>query len=57
MPTVQQAFECVYICQMLSNLYREIVLFRYDSTTKEVYILTGDNNQIVIPPTGNWRFA
>lgn len=57
MPTVEQAVECVYVCQMLSNLYRDIVVFRYDSVTKEVYILTADDIQVVIPATGTWRFV
>jgi len=42
---------------MLSNLYRDIVVFRYDSGTKEVYILTQDDIQVVIPAAGRWRFA
>ena len=56
MPTVDQAFACVRVCQMLSNYYRDIVLFRYDTLTQEVYILTADNIQVAIPPTGFWRF-
>lgn len=53
---VDQAFACVRVCQMLSNYYRDLILFRYDALTEEVYILTADNIQVVIPPTGNWRF-
>lgn len=57
MPTVDQAMECVYVCHMLSNLYRDIAVFRYDSETKEVYILAGDEIQVVISATGRWRFV
>ncbi|WP_200892507.1 DUF6888 family protein [Aliterella atlantica] len=56
MPTVAQALECVFVCQMLSNLYRDIVVFRYEASTKEIYILTAGDIQIVISPAGQWRF-
>jgi hypothetical protein len=41
---------------MLSTLLRDIALFRYDSQTKEIYILAGDNIQVSIPPSGKWEF-
>jgi hypothetical protein len=41
---------------MLSNYYRDIKLFRFDSKIGDVYILAGDSIQIIIPPDGNWRF-
>ncbi|WP_071994227.1 DUF6888 family protein [Synechocystis sp. PCC 7509] len=56
MPTSDQAFASVVVCQMLSNLLRDISLFRYDSQTKEIYILAGDNIQVTIPPSGKWEF-
>lgn len=60
MPTVEQAFSCVRVCQMLSNLYRTIHIFRYDQSFKTVFILTknqsGEELQIVIFPNGLWRF-
>lgn len=39
---------------MLSNGYKDIKLFRFDSKTGDVFILAGDDIQIVIPPTGEW---
>jgi len=30
LPTIDQAIECVYVCQMLSNLLQDIHLFRFD---------------------------
>lgn len=51
-PTTEQAFECVYVCHMLSNLYRDIVVFRYNAGTTEVYILTADDKQNCDFPTG-----
>ncbi|MBA2749821.1 MAG: hypothetical protein H0U45_14105 [Tatlockia sp.] len=56
MPTSDQAFASVVVCQMLSTLLRDIALFRYDSQTKEIYILAGDNIQVTIPPSGKWEF-
>lgn len=56
MPTVAQAQMSVFVCQMLSNLYRDIVVFRYDARTLEIYILTADDIQIAISPAGQWRF-
>lgn len=47
-PTVEQAFCFIRVCQMLSNLYRNIVVFRYDSGTGEVFILTADDIQILL---------
>lgn len=45
---------------MLSNLYQQIYLFRYDSNYKTIFILArNDNNeelQIVIFANGIWRF-
>ncbi|MGF1936037.1 MULTISPECIES: DUF6888 family protein [unclassified Nostoc] len=30
LPTTEQALACVRVCQMLSNLYKDIRLFRFD---------------------------
>lgn len=60
LPTVEQAFSCVRVCQMLSNLYQPIYIFRYDPTFKTVFVLARNQNdeelQIVIFPNGIWRF-
>lgn len=46
---------------MLSNGYRAIYLFRYDTTRQVVYIQAGteaknDEIEIEIPDNGFWRF-
>ncbi len=60
MPTIEQALSCVRVCQMMSNLYHQIYLFRYDSNFKTIFILTRNENdeelQIVIFANGIWRF-
>jgi hypothetical protein len=55
-PTAQQAINCLIVCQMLSNCYRDIQLFRFDSKTGEVFILAGDELQIIVPPDEPWKF-
>jgi hypothetical protein len=58
MPTAEQALVCVRLCQMLSNGYQPIHLFRYNQNSKRVYILAGvtESIQIVVPENGKWRF-
>ncbi|MGH7998504.1 MAG: DUF6888 family protein [Brasilonema sp.] len=36
--------------------YKDIHLFRFDTQTGDVYILAGDELEIVIPPNGLWEF-
>jgi len=42
---------------MLSNCYRDIQLFRFDEQTGDVFILAGDELQIIVPPNESWRFV
>ncbi|WP_019502534.1 DUF6888 family protein [Pseudanabaena sp. PCC 6802] len=42
---------------MLSNLYRDIHLFRFDPLTVEIYILAGETLEITITSNGRWRFV
>ncbi len=55
-PTNEQALACVSVCQMLSNYYRDIQLFRFNAQTGEVYIFAGDELEIIVPRNGLWRF-
>jgi hypothetical protein len=41
---------------MLSNGYRSIQLFRYGEEEGTVYILAGDDIEVLISRDGNWRF-
>jgi hypothetical protein len=58
MPTAEQAFACVRVCQMLSNGFQPIYIFRYNSNTKTVFVLAGitESLEILIFPDGQWRF-
>lgn len=41
---------------MLSNGYKDIHLFRFDNQRGDIFILAGDDIQIVIPASGEWYF-
>ncbi|MFN6562731.1 MAG: DUF6888 family protein [Nostoc sp. ChiSLP01] len=55
-PTNEQAQTCVRVCQMLSNSFRNVELFRYDDQTGVVFIFANEELQIIVPPNGDWRF-
>lgn len=59
MPTVAQAYGSVRVCQMLSNLYQPINVFRYDDQLKTIYIQAGvaDEYAIVIDEQGDWELV
>jgi hypothetical protein len=57
LPTPEQNFTSVYLCQMLSNYYRNIELFRFNERAGEIYILASEELQIIIPHNGVWRFV
>ncbi|WP_201277927.1 DUF6888 family protein [Scytonema millei] len=42
---------------MLSNLYKDIHLLRFDDKTGDIYILAGENLQIIVLPNEPWRFV
>jgi hypothetical protein len=54
--TVAQAMKSVEICQSLSDLLREIHLFRFDPLTGNIFILTGDNLSVMINQFGKLEF-
>jgi hypothetical protein len=56
LPTNDQAQACVRVCQSLSNFYQNIELFRFDEGTQSIFILAGEELQVVINPDGEWRF-
>ncbi|MGH2414989.1 MAG: DUF6888 family protein [Microcystaceae cyanobacterium] len=57
MPTDSQMLKCVVLCQILSNCYRPIQLFRYDAERKEIFLIAGEPGtiEITIFEKGNWR--
>jgi len=55
-PTAVQALTCLRVCQMVSNSFLDIHLIRFNEIKGYVYILAGDEIEILIFPEGNWRF-
>ncbi|NJK75374.1 MAG: hypothetical protein HC849_21035 [Oscillatoriales cyanobacterium RU_3_3] len=59
MPTQKQSNTAIFLCQLLSNLYQPINVFRYDRQLKTLYIQAGvrDEIGILIDEKGNWSFV
>jgi hypothetical protein len=59
LPPKQQADTALFLCQLLSNLYRPIQIFRYDIKLKTLYIQAGASDEIavIIEEDGNWTFV
>jgi hypothetical protein len=54
--TLEQAIKSVELCQSLSDLQQDIILFRFDELKGEIYILAGLDIEIIIYSTGIWEF-
>jgi hypothetical protein len=59
LPTSKQSSTAIFICQLLSNLFKPINIFRYDNQLKTLYIQAGVNDEIalVIDEDGSWEFV
>ncbi|KAM3116052.1 DUF6888 family protein [Phormidesmis sp. 146-33] len=55
-PTHSQAITCLILCQLLSNGYRDIHLFRFNDREGYVYIFAGSELEIIVYRNGRWRF-
>jgi hypothetical protein len=55
--TAKQAIKSVALCQSLSNLHQDIVLFRFDQKNGKIYMLAGLGIEVVIFSDGNWEFV
>ncbi|OKH36488.1 hypothetical protein FACHB389_11145 [Nostoc calcicola FACHB-389] len=59
MPTQKQSNTAIFLCQLLSNLYQPIQVFRYDQNLKTLYIQAGLDYEIavIINQNENWTFV
>ncbi|PSB22182.1 hypothetical protein C7B65_01900 [Phormidesmis priestleyi ULC007] len=59
MPTQKQSNTAIFVCQLLSNLYQPIQIFRYDQKLKTLYVQAGATDQIalIIDEEGIWNFV
>lgn len=57
--TQKQADTAIFLCQLLSNLYQPIQIFRYDRKLRTLYIQADRADEIaaIISPDGNWNFV
>ncbi|WP_442937990.1 DUF6888 family protein [Nostoc sp.] len=56
LPTAAQALKCVYLCQSLTTAYLPIYIVRLDERTGNIFILGGNEIEILISRDGNWRY-
>lgn len=56
-PTPQQAARCFVLCQNLTKMYLPIFLVRLDERTGNVFLLAGEETEIVITRDGQWRYV
>ncbi|UZQ55062.1 hypothetical protein OOK60_03000 [Trichothermofontia sichuanensis B231] len=59
MPTQKQSNTAIFVCQLLSNLYQPIQVFRYDRKLRTLYIQAGTTDEIalIIDEAGVWDFV
>jgi len=59
LPTREQSDTAIFVCQLLSNLYQPIQVFRYDQRLKTIYIQAGiaDELALIIDEDGSWEFV
>lgn len=58
MPTRDQSDTAIFLCQLLSNLFQPMQVFRYDQKLKTIYIQAGTTDEIaLIIENGNWEFV
>jgi hypothetical protein len=55
-PTAKQTVEFFLVCVRLSNLLQPINIVRLDERTNQIYILAGDEIEVLIYPNGKVRF-
>jgi hypothetical protein len=59
LPSKPQSDSAIVVCQMLSNYFQPIQIFRYDQVMKTLYIQAGvdDGIAVIIDKDGIWRFV
>ena len=54
-PTREQEAACLRLCANLTNMYAPIYVVRIDERLGEVFILAGEEIEVLITPNGQWR--
>jgi hypothetical protein len=55
-PTLPQLKTCFDLCQRLTLMYRSLALVCLDETSGNIFILAGEETEILIFPDGRWMF-
>ncbi|WP_375501037.1 DUF6888 family protein [uncultured Nostoc sp.] len=55
-PTAKQTFEFLLVCVRLSNVLLPINAVRLDERTNQIYVLAGEEIEVLIYPNGKVRF-
>jgi hypothetical protein len=55
-PTPKQESQCFILCQNLTSMYLPIYLIRLDERTGNIFILAGEETEIIITRDGKWGF-
>ncbi|BAY20305.1 hypothetical protein NIES2100_00460 [Calothrix sp. NIES-2100] len=56
MPTPEQIEVCFILSYRLTQMYVPIYLVTVNSRTKDVFILAGEETEIIINTNGYWRY-
>ena len=52
MPTEKQVVNCFIMCQRITQMYLPISLVRLDERTNDIFILAGEDIQVLIDRNG-----
>ncbi len=55
-PTSKQTLEFFLVCVRLSNVLQPINVVRLDEITNQIYVLAGEETEVLIYPNGKVRF-
>jgi hypothetical protein len=55
-PTLPQLRTCFDLCQRLTLMYRSLAIVCMDHSSGNIFILAGEETEILIYPDGRWKF-
>ena len=57
LPTKEQLITCFILSASVTTMYKAINLIRLDERTKEIYLLAGEEIELIIFENGYWSFV
>lgn len=55
LPTTEQLFSCFVVTTWATKLYLPVYIVRIDERTEEIFILAGEETEVLISRSGSWR--